>query len=103
MTGRLTARADVLTEAPARYAKQLVSHLGHKAQVEQVPDDPSAHRLKLSAGTGVIRAEQGRLVMRASAADAERLANVEGVLGRHLEKFGRRNELVVTWQRDTGE
>ena len=32
MTALLTARADVLTEAPARYAKQLVAHLGHRVE-----------------------------------------------------------------------
>ena len=30
MSAPLTARADVPTDAPARYAKQLVSHLGHR-------------------------------------------------------------------------
>jgi hypothetical protein len=27
------------------------------------------------------------------------LAHIEDVLGRHLERFGARRELVVTWQR----
>jgi hypothetical protein len=27
------------------------------------------------------------------------LARVEDVLGRHLERFGQRNELVVSWVR----
>ena len=36
----LTSRADVATDSPARYAKQLVSHLGRK--VSFVEDDDGA-------------------------------------------------------------
>ena len=37
--------------------------------------------------------------MEAIAADEESLAVVEDVLGRHLERFGARRELIVSWQR----
>ena len=36
-------------------------------------------------------------MLRAAAADLEALARVQDVLQRHLEKFGARKELVVTW------
>ena len=32
-----------------------------------------------------------------SAPDPETLAQVQHVLGSHLERFGQRNELTVTW------
>jgi hypothetical protein len=35
--------------------------------------------------------------MEAEAADEEALARVQDVLSRHLVKFGRRNELQVSW------
>jgi hypothetical protein len=95
----LTSTAVVPTDAPARYAKQLLAHLGRKAGVEPVEGDPDAGLLRLSAGTGVVRSRDDHLVLEASAEDAERLALVEDVLGRHLERFGARRELVVTWQR----
>ena len=95
----LTSTAIVPTDAAARYAKQLLSHLGRKAGVEPVEDDPDAGLLRLSAGTGVVRPRAEHLIMEASAADAESLALVEDVLGRHLERFGARRELTVTWQR----
>jgi len=96
----LTSTAIVATDAAARYAKQLLSHLGRKAGVEEVDGDPDAGLLRLSAGTGVVRSRVDHLIMEASAADAESLAVVEDVLGRHLERFGARRELTVTWQRD---
>ncbi|MCC5575722.1 DUF2218 domain-containing protein [Microtetraspora sp. AC03309] len=91
-----TSIAYVATDAAARYAKQLASHLGRKLEAEELPD--GGYRLTFSAGEGVLTPEADRLVMRASAADAESLGVVQDVLGRHLERFGQRNELTVTWE-----
>jgi uncharacterized protein len=99
----LTSTAIVPTDAAARYAKQLLSHLGRKAGVEAVEGDPDAGLLRLSAGTGVVRPRHDHLILEASAADAASLDVVEDVLGRHLERFGARRELTVTWQRAAGE
>ena len=97
MTAPLSARADVLTDAPARYAKQLVSHLGRK--VPWTTDGPVS-RATIAGGTGVVEVGDGVLILRAQASDTESLARVQDVLGRHLERFGQRNELVVTWVGD---
>jgi hypothetical protein len=48
----------------------------------------------------VVRPRPDHLILEASATDAESLAVVEDVLGRHLERFGARRELAVTWQRE---
>ena len=94
----VTSRARVDTDAAARYAKQLLSHIGRKAGVEPVEGEPNAGRLMLSAGTGIVRPRGDHLVLEALAADEASLALVEDVLGRHLERFGARRELVVSWQ-----
>lgn len=93
-----SSTARVTTDAPARYAKQLASHLGRKIEVENLPD--GGYRLSLQSGEGVLIPEEGRLVMTATAPDAETLAVIQDVLGRHLERFGQRNELTVTWEED---
>jgi hypothetical protein len=90
----LTARADVPTDSPERYAKQLVSHLGRK--VEWTTDGPVS-TAPIVGGTGTVEVGDGVLTLRAQAPDSESLAGVQDVLGRHLERFGQRNELVVTW------
>jgi len=96
----VTSTAVVPTDSAARYAKQLLAHLGRKAGVEPVEGDPDAGLLHLSGGgTGVVRPRADHLILEASADDADSLATVEDVLGRHLERFGARRELTVTWRR----
>ena len=92
-----TSTAVIQTDAPARYAKQLLAHLGRKVPVEQVSGVPHAQRLVFAYGSGVVRPEPDHLVLEATAGDAESLARVEDVLARHLLKFGRRQELAVSW------
>lgn len=95
----LVSTAIVTTDAPARYAKQLLSHLGHKVTMEPLPDQPApAGRLVFAYGIGTVMPLNGDLVMRAAAANSEALARVQDVLGRHLLKFGARRELVISWQ-----
>ena len=98
MTAPLTARADVPTDAPERYAKQLLSHLGRR--VEWTTEGPVS-TASIAGGTGTVEVGEGVLVLRAQAPDAEALERVKDVLGRHLERFGQRNELVVTWAVDS--
>jgi len=87
--------AVVATDAAARYAKQLLAHLGRKNQVEAL--DGGGGRLRFAYGTATVRPGADRLVLDAEAADAESLARVQDVLGRHLERFGARRELSVRW------
>ena len=96
----LRSTAVVPTDAAARYAKQLLSHVGRKAGVEPVDGEPDGGRLTLSAGTGIVLPRADHLRLEALAADAESLALVEDVLGRHLERFGARRELTVSWTRE---
>ena len=94
MTDQLNARADVATDNPARYAKQLVSHLGRK--LEWTTDGPTS-TAQIGDGTAQIVVGEGVLTLLAEAPDTENLDRVKDVLGRHLERFGARNELVVSW------
>ena len=98
-SSRMRSIAIVVTDAPERYAKQLLAHLGRKNTVETVAGDRQGGRLVFAYGTGTVRPEDNRLVLEAVAEDVESLAHVEDVLGRHLERFGAKRELVVTWQR----
>ncbi len=94
----MMSTAVVVTDASTRYAKQLLSHLGHKVTVEPLADQPApAGRLVFPYGTGTVVPQDGTLVLEAAAADAESLARVKDVMQRHLEKFGARRELVVSW------
>ncbi|MDO4897876.1 MAG: DUF2218 domain-containing protein [Rothia sp. (in: high G+C Gram-positive bacteria)] len=93
------ARAQVATDRPARYAKQLVSHLGRKIAVEEVE---GGHRLTFNrdgnfGGYGDVLVQDGApqltlVVYAPSAEGRERLADV---LARHLVRFGERDGLTV--------
>jgi hypothetical protein len=93
-----TSHATVPTDRADRYAKQLVSHLGRKAGFSVVAD---GHRLKLSAGTCLVRTTEAGLELVAEADSEQALRAVEDVVSRHLERFGQRNELHVVWVTDT--
>ena len=72
-----TSVAVVTAEASARYAKQLLFHVGRKASVQPLEGVPEGGELVFPYGIGTIRPEMDRLVLHASAADLESLARVE--------------------------
>jgi hypothetical protein len=94
----LTARADVPTATPARYAKQLVSHLGRKI-LFTAADDGSSWEAAFGSATARVLIGDGVLILEAVAADESTLNQVEHVLGSHLERFAHRDPLTVTWRR----
>jgi hypothetical protein len=92
----VTATSRVATERGERYRKQLASHFGNKIEVAE---GPSGTVLTWGfGGTTTLTVEAGALVLRADAEDAETLDRVKDVTGRHLERFGEKDGLVVTWQ-----
>jgi hypothetical protein len=93
--------ADVPTDAAARYAKQLLTHLGHKVSMEPLEGEPLGGRLVFAYATATVIPAADRLTLRATAADAESLDRVQDVLKRHLERFGARRELVVEWRTES--
>ena len=93
----LTARADVPTEAAARHAKQLLSHLGHRVAWTAAGETSTA---QIAGGTGSVMVGDGLLTLIAEAPDAETLTRVQHILGSHLERFAQRQELQVIWVTD---
>ncbi|MDL5205031.1 DUF2218 domain-containing protein [Streptomyces sp. ALI-76-A] len=95
------SEARVATDRPHRYAKQLASHLGRRAETSW-DEDSGEGRLVLQDGTGALTATEGALLLSVES-QAEHLDRLEDVVGRHLVRFGTKDELVVEWRRDTGE
>ncbi|MFC8898046.1 DUF2218 domain-containing protein [Streptomyces cinereoruber] len=96
MTTRSQAR--VATDRPHRYAKQLAAHLGRR--IETTWDEETGHgRLVFPHGTGTMAATPGALLLTVEG-DAQRLADLEDVVARHLVCFGAKDELLVHWQRN---
>ena len=89
--------ARVPTDRPARYLKQLAEHLGHRIAAEYTAERGT---LTFEFGVCSLTAEDGALVLHARGGDEAALARVEDVTGRHLERFGQKDELAVHWTRD---
>ncbi|MEU9131222.1 DUF2218 domain-containing protein [Kitasatospora sp. NPDC048540] len=95
------SEARVRTDRPARYGKQLAAHMGRKIQADW-SEETGRGELAFRAGTAVLVAEAGALLLTVEGA-TEDLPGLEDVVGRHLVRFGTRDELVVEWHRDNGE
>jgi uncharacterized protein len=105
---QINSRASVSTDRAARYGKQLSAHLGYKRRTTW-QDETQTGDITFDRGRAIISATSSQLdlvieldpsisVMEAAA----ELAYMEDVVGRHLARFGARNELVVTWVRSDG-
>jgi uncharacterized protein len=93
-----TSTAAVVTDRPARYGKQLVSHLTRRASGEW-SDDAGTGTITFEGGAATLTAGEGVLTLVVDGDDLDRL---EDVVGRHLVRFGTKDELVVRWQRGDG-
>lgn len=102
MGDQIVSVARVATDRPARYGKQLVAHLTRRLTGGW---DEATGVGELVLGDGGDRAdlaaEDGALVLTIHA-DPAALGRWEDLLGRHLVRFGARDELVASWARSDG-
>lgn len=91
------SRATVGTARASGYLQQLCKHFAHKVPVEF---GPRQGRVEFPMGICELEAPEGAeaLCLRASAATAEELARVEGVVASHLLRFAFREELKIDWE-----
>ncbi|MFG3015890.1 DUF2218 domain-containing protein [Streptomyces cinerochromogenes] len=89
------ATARVATARPARYVRQLVSHMGHTVAASLTPDGRGT--ITVPSGTCTLTPAPDRLELTATAADAGSLARVQDVITRHLVRFATQEQLAVEW------
>lgn len=111
----LTAEAVIATENSQRYLARLGKHAAkmgdgprHRPRAHGGGQPPPEVRhaewtatsgtVKLDWGGWDMQAVPGVLRLRAEAADQESLRRIQDMLTTRLEKFGRRENLTVTWQ-----
>jgi hypothetical protein len=92
--------AEVSTERPGRYAKQLVAHLGRRNGGEWSDEDELGW-IAFADGRAAVSCGAATLHLRVEG-PVELLPRLEDVVGRHLVRFGARDELVVRWVRSDG-
>jgi catechol 2,3-dioxygenase len=86
--------AVVATAKPSPYLLQLAKHFRHKREVTF--DDQHA-TLRFAFGVAELSTRAGELVIDAYAHTPADLERLQHVVGSHLERFGRRDELTVAW------
>lgn len=101
-----TSTARIATDRPARYGKQLASHMSRK--ITTTWDDASGsgsltfNRDGQTTGAAELTSEPGFLILTLHSND-DHLERLEDVIGRHLVRFGSKDELTVSWVRDDGQ
>jgi uncharacterized protein len=93
---QITSHAEVATEKPVPYMRQLCKHFGHRT--DSSFGDNSGH-IQFEFGRCELQARDGTLALEVSAPDRESHERMERVVGSHLERFGRRDGLTVEWIR----
>lgn len=83
-------------ERPERYAKQLASHIGHKAQSVAEVDGVTTITFGFG-GTGTISVNSDSVLLTAQADSQENLDKAQDVLGRHLLKFAKLEDHKLDW------
>jgi hypothetical protein len=102
MPTNIISSASVATARAPRYGKQLVAHLGRRSV--GVWDEASATGtldMNENAAHVAFSTTGEALLIELTSADAD-VATYEDVVGRHLVRFGERDELQVQWVRTDG-
>lgn len=92
----LTQTAEVEIERPARYGRQLASHMGNKLKVEEIQ---GGWKLTFEIGEGTLIATDTHLVMTSAAENIDDLQKIQYALVKHLIKFAsKQGELDINWK-----
>ena len=87
--------AEITTERASIYLQQLCKHFAHKIPVEFTPERGT---IPFSMGTCRLEAAGDKLTLKAEAENADLLAQVEGVVERHLLRFAFRDPPEIVWR-----
>ena len=90
----LKSSAHVATVKPSPYLKQLCRHFGHH---NEVAFDDLRGEIRLSSGVCSLDASAPATLALTATAEAESLETLQKVIGGHLERFGSKDDLVVSW------
>ncbi len=86
---------DIATPNASKYLQQLCKHFSHKLPATF---DEQSGRVTFTIGECDLSAEAGALKISLTAADNERMAQLQDVVARHLVRFAFREELIFNWR-----
>lgn len=92
----MQSATELVIERPERWAKQLASHIGHRAEVEGA-DGVYTVRFGFGA-TGSISTSETAVLLRVEADAQQELERAKDVLGSHLLRFAKLEDSVtLSW------
>lgn len=91
----ISSEASIQTKHASKYLQQLCKHFGHKVPVEFTPEEGL---IKLPFGSCDLRADETSLTI-TTASEADRMDQIQHVIGDHLKRFAFREEIELNWQR----
>lgn len=94
MTHGLIAETRVETVRASKYLKWLCGHFRIKVPAEY---DDWRGSVQFPFGACEMQVQEDALFIRVTAADDESFARVKYVVSDHLERFGRKDAIRVTW------
>jgi hypothetical protein len=92
----IATTAQIQTPLASRYLTQLCKHFEHKLPVSY---GDGFGAISFSVGECALKADGSTLSLRAIAPDDAALAQLQGVVSRHLIRFAFREPLTVDWQK----
>jgi len=92
----MRSQATIETENAKRYLGQFCKHFAHKLPVTL---DPALASGQVTFGMGLCRlsADEHALSLEVGAETGESIAQLQGVVERHLIRFAFREELTLAW------
>ncbi|MFM2321133.1 MAG: hypothetical protein RL612_280 [Actinomycetota bacterium] len=88
--------AKLVIDRPERYAKQLASHIGHKAESVSETDGITTITFGFG-GTGTIAVDSESVLLTGDAGNQEDLEKIQNILGKHLLKFAKLEDQQLDW------
>ena len=86
--------AIVQTEKASRYMKAMINHFGSKVNAAYEGD--KGH-VDFGFGRCEMEADETALTLRALGKDAGEISGVKNIIGSHLVRFAKKEDLSITW------
>jgi hypothetical protein len=96
----MRAEATIECAEPEALALRMRKHFGHKVEVEV---DGPVTRIRIPVGEFELEPRDRTLEIRAAAESESGLARVQEVVGSHLARFARKEELDLRWRGESLE
>lgn len=91
----MNAKATIATQNAAKLMRWTIGHFKPKVPAQY---DETNGRVEFQFGTCSMEATEDELIVTVRAEDASSLTSMKNIVGRHIEKFGIKENIQVAWE-----